>query len=312
MFKFNRSVLILADSYYIKSKITKFYKSQFCIFAGIKHSVIFVRFSILKMDFKNKTVWITGASSGIGKAVALELSKENTTLILSDIDEKGLEEVSQICAMNNCTTHIFPMDLGNENSVESAAKQVFNKNLKIDCLYQFAGISQRSLVSETPLFVDRKIFEINFFGAVALTKAVLPEMIKNGGGQIAVTSSMVGKFGFPYRSSYSATKHALQGFFESLRAENVKNNIQVSILIPGRVRTNISVNAITKDGKSHGKMDEGQDKGITAERAAKIICRGLKKNQKEILVGGSELLMVHIRRFFPGMYYYLSSRIKPM
>jgi len=115
------------------------------------------------MDFKNKTVWITGASSGIGKAVALELSKENTTLILSDIDEKGLAEVAEICTKNNCATLIVPMDLGNEISVESAAKQVFNKNLKIDCLYQFAGISQRSLVSETPLFVDRKIFEINFF-----------------------------------------------------------------------------------------------------------------------------------------------------
>ncbi|KAF0238827.1 MAG: short-chain [Prolixibacteraceae bacterium] len=264
------------------------------------------------MDFKNKTVWITGASSGIGKAMAIELSKEDTTLILSDIDEKGLAEVAKACAKNNCTTLIVPMDLCNQNSVESAAKQVFNKNLKIDCLCQFAGISQRSLVSETPLFVDRKIFEINFFGAVALTKAVLPEMIKNGGGQIAVTSSMVGKFGFPYRSSYSATKHALHGFFESLRAENVKNNIQVSILIPGRVKTNISVNAITKDGKTHGKMDEGQDKGITAEKAAKIIYRGLKKNKKEILVGGNELLMVHIRRFIPGLYYYLSSRIKPV
>ncbi len=264
------------------------------------------------MDLRNKTVWITGAASGIGKAVSLQLSKEFTTLILSDIDEKGLAEVAELCGKNSCKTVVVPMDLGNENSIELAAKQVFNRNLKIDCLYQFAGISQRSLVSETPLFVDRKIFEINFFGAVSLTKAVLPEMIKNGGGQIAVTSSMVGKFGFPYRSSYSATKHALQGFFESLRAENVKNNIQVSILIPGRVRTNISVNAITKDGKPHGKMDEGQDKGITAEKAARIICRGLKKNKKEILVGGSELLMVHIRRFFPGFYYYLSSRIKPM
>ena len=271
-----------------------------------------MRFSIKKMDFKNKTVWITGASSGIGKAVALELSKENTMLILSDINETGLTEVVEICEKNNCRTLIIPMDLSNQDSVESAAKQVLIKNIRIDGLYQFAGISQRSLVSETPLFVDRKIFEINFFGAIALAKAVLPEMIKNGGGQIAVTSSMVGKFGFPYRSSYSATKHALQGFFESLRAENVKNNIQVSILIPGRVQTNISVNAITKEGKTHGKMDEGQDKGITAEKAAKIIFRGLKKNKKEILVGGNELLMVHIRRFLPGLYYYLSSRIKPM
>ena len=171
------------------------------------------------MIFTDKTIWVTGASSGIGKAVAIELSKEKTNLILSDINESGLLEVASACEKNDCTTLIVPMDLGDEKSVELAAQSVLDKNIKIDCLYQFAGISQRSLVSETPLFVDRKIFEINFFGAIALTKAILPEMIKNGGGQIAVTSSLVGKFGFPYRSSYSATKHALHGFFESLRAE---------------------------------------------------------------------------------------------
>lgn len=264
------------------------------------------------MYFKEKTIWITGASSGIGKAVALKLSKENTNLILSDINEPGLKEVAAACNKNNCTTLIIPIDLSDEKSAQDAANLALTKKPKIDCLYQFAGISQRSLVSETPLFIDRKIFEINFFGAVALAKAILPEMIKNGGGQIAVTSSLVGKFGFPYRSSYSATKHALHGFFESLRAENKQHNIRVSILIPGRVKTNISVNAITKDGKTHGKMDEGQDTGITAEKAANIIYRGLKKEKKEILVGGKELIMIHIRRFFPRLYYYLSSRIKPV
>jgi short-subunit dehydrogenase len=264
------------------------------------------------MNFTNKTIWITGASSGIGKAVALELSKEKTHLILSDINEKGLEAVASECEKNNCTTLIVPIDLSNEKSVVEAAQKVLDKNIKIDCLYQFAGISQRSFVSETPLSIDRKIFEINFFGAVALTKAILPKMIKNGGGQLAVTSSLVGKFGFPYRSSYSATKHALHGFFESLRAENKINNIKVSIFIPGRVQTNISFNAIDKDGKTHGKMDDGQNSGITAEKAAKIICRNLKKEKKEILVGGKELLMVHIRRFLPRLYYYMSTRIKPM
>ena len=262
------------------------------------------------MDFSNKTIWITGASSGIGKAVALKLSKENTNLILSDVNESGLTAVAEACKKNNCTTVIVPIDLSDEKSVETAAKGVLDKNLKVDCLYQFAGISQRSLVSETPLSVDRKIFEINFFGAIALTKVILPEMIKNGGGQLAVTSSLVGKFGFPHRSAYSATKHALHGFFESLRAENKQNNIQVSIFIPGRVKTNISINAITKDGKTYGKMDEGLDSGITPEKAANIIYRGLKKNKKEILVGGKELIMVHIRRFLPRLYYYLSSRIK--
>ncbi len=264
------------------------------------------------MNFTGKTIWITGAASGIAKAVAIELSTDNTHLILSDINKEGLAEVAQLCEKNNSTTLVVPMDLGDEKSVESATKQVLDKNIKIDCLYHFAGISQRSLVNETPLFVDRKIFEINFFGAVALTKAILPGMIKNGGGQIAVTSSIVGKFGFPYRSSYSATKHALQGFFESLRAENKENNILVSVIIPGRVQTNISVNAIKKDGKAHGKMDDGQDSGISSKKAAEIICRNLKKHKKEILVGGKELMMVHIRRFVPRLYYFMSSRVKPM
>ena len=264
------------------------------------------------MIFTDKTIWITGASSGIGKAVAIELSKEKTNLILSDINENGLVEVANICEKNGCSTQIVPFDLSSEESVQSAAQQVFDKKIKVDCLYHFGGISQRSLVSETPLFVDRKIFEINYFGAIALTKAVLPEMIKNGGGQIAATSSIVGKFGFPYRSAYSASKQALHGFFESLRAENKANKIKVSLIIPGRVQTNISVNAIDKAGKQHGTMDDGQDSGISAEKAAKIISRNLKKNKKEILVGGKELMMVHIRRFLPSLYYYMSSRIKPM
>ena len=186
------------------------------------------------------------------------------------------------------------------------------EDVKVDCLLNFGGISQRSFVSETPLFVDRKIFEVNYFGTIVLTKAILPSMIKNGGGQIAVTSSIVGKFGFPYRSSYSASKHALHGFFESLRAENIKNNIRVSVIIPGRIKTNISLNAIDKDGNKHSKMDEGQDIGKSVTQSAKVICKKLQREKKEILVGGKELLMVHIRRFLPSLYYYLAPRVKPL
>ena len=264
------------------------------------------------MKFSDKTIWITGASSGIGKAVAQELAKEKVHFILSGRNKNALEKVAELCRKSGSTARIIPFDLGDEKSVEEAARQVLAVENKIDCLYHFGGISQRSFVQETPVEVDRKIFEVNFFGTIALTKAILPGMIENGGGQIAVTSSIVGKFGFPYRSAYSASKHALHGFFESLRAENVKNNIHVSVIIPGRIKTNISVNAIEKDGSAHGKMDEGQNKGKTAESAAKIICRKLKKEQKEILVGGVDLIMVYIRRFFPRLYYYLSPRVKPM
>jgi len=264
------------------------------------------------MNFKGKTVWITGASSGIGRAVAIEMSLKKLHLILSGRKEKALNEVAEICQNNGSTTRVVPFDLGEENSIVEAAKSVLEKEFKIDGLYHFGGISQRSFVSETPLSVDRKIFEVNFFGTIALTKLVLPTMIKNGGGQIGVTTSIVGKFGIPYRSSYSATKQALHGFFESLRAENVSNHILVSMIIPGRIKTNISINAIGKDGNAHNKMDEGQDKGMEVEKAAKIIVKKLQKERKEILLGGSELIMVHIRRFFPRLYYYLSSRVQPL
>jgi len=264
------------------------------------------------MQFNKKTIWITGASSGIGRAVALEISKENAHLILSGRNKKALKEVAKRCEKNGSSTRIIPFDLGDEKSVQEVAQKVLSENIKIDALYHFGGISQRSFASETPLFVDRRIFEINFFGTIALTKAVLPQMIENGGGQIAVTTSIVGKFGFPYRSSYSASKQALHGFFESLRAENAANNIHVSVIIPGRIKTNISVNAINKEGKTHSKMDEGQEKGKAADATAKIICRKLKKEKKEILVGGNEVIMVHIRRFIPALFYYMSSKVKPL
>ena len=264
------------------------------------------------MNYNKKTIWITGASSGIGKAVALKISEERAHLILSGRNKDALQTVANECESNGSTTMVLPFDLGDEESINQAAQQVISSQIKIDALYQFGGISQRSFVNETPLFVDRKLFEVNYFGTIALTKAILPEMIKNGGGQFAVTSSIVGKFGFPYRSSYSASKHALHGFFESLRAEHVQNNIRVSVIVPGRIKTNISLNAINKDGKTHAKMDEGQNKGMSAERSAEIICRKLKKEKKEILVGGNEVIMVHIRRFLPFLYYRLSSRVKPL
>jgi dehydrogenase/reductase SDR family member 7B len=264
------------------------------------------------MNFTGKNIWITGASSGIGEAVAVEISKHNVHLILSGRNETALHTVAEKCKSNGSTTDIIPFDLAGENAVDEAVGQVISRKINIDGLYHFGGISQRSLAGETPSEVDRKIFEVNFFGTVKLTKAILPRMVENGGGQIAVTSSIVGKFGFPYRSAYSASKHALHGFFESLRAENVQNNIRVSVIIPGRIKTNVSVNALNKKGEPYGRMDEGQDKGKCAEWTARKICRGLQKERKEILVGGPDLLMVYIRRFFPQLYYYMASRVKPL
>lgn len=158
----------------------------------------------------------------------------------------------------------------------------------------------------------RKIMEVNFFAPVALAEAVLPLMISNGGGRIAVTTSIAGRFGFPLRCAYSASKHALYGFFETLRAENHDKGIAVTLVCPGRVRTNISLNALDKGGERHGVMDPGQEGGISADKAAKKIVRAIKRRKNEVLVGRGELVMVYIKRFFPNLCARLARRIKPM
>ena len=264
------------------------------------------------MNVSGKTFWITGAASGMGKAVSIGLAQSGIRIIISDRDKEGLMATAKTITEVGGSCRVEQLDMSNTSSIFETAQRVINDGEKIAGLYQFAGISQRSLVVDTPIENDRKIMEVNFFGVIALTKAILPSMIKNGGGQLSATSSLVGKFGFPYRSAYSSSKHALHGFFESLLSENSKHGIKVSMLIPGRVQTNISKFALNADGSEHGKIDPGQANGISTEKAAQKIINGLKKEKKEIWVGGTEMNMLHVKRFLPRLYYYLATRIKPM
>ena len=235
--------------------------------------------------FSGKTAWITGASSGIGEALVYEFLKQGAAVIISSNDSPGLERVKAACAGRSSMVTCAPFDLSDTSGIEKLVKDQISKTGRIDYLINIGGISQRARIDETPLWLDRKIFEINYFGTIALTKAVLPYMIKQKSGHIAATSSITGRFGFPLRSAYSASKQALHGFFETLYLENKRNNIRASVIIPGRVRTNISFHALDFQGKEHGKMDEGQANGITPEKAAKTIIRGIKRNRREILVG---------------------------
>jgi short-subunit dehydrogenase len=264
------------------------------------------------MDFFKKTIWITGAASGMGKAVAIALAPYQTTLILSDRDADGLAVAAREATKKGAHVVTQRLDMSDPVAISITAQEVLQKGYQINALYHFAGISQRSIVTETPLENDRKIMEINFFGVVALTKALLPHMIENGGGQLAAASSLVGKFGFPYRSAYAASKHALHGFFESLAAENYQNNIRISMLIGGRIRTNISKFALDKSGQEHGQMDPGQANGLSPEKAAQQILKGLRKEKLEIPVGGKELLILKIKRFFPTWHSKLVRKINPM
>ncbi len=263
------------------------------------------------MRYLNKIVWIAGASSGIGESLVYAFIQEGATVIASAPFEDQLNQVREKCGDKMEYCKVLPLDMLEPDNFQELAEKVIRENKRIDILIHVAGISQRALVQETEMETVRKIMEINFFGAVALAKAVLPIMLSQGGGQIAAVSSIVGKFGFPLRSVYSASKHAMHGFFESLQAENLNNSIDVTMIIPGRVNTEISFNAVTGDGKTWGKKDPGQEGGISTEKASRIILNALYKKKKEVLVGGRELAMVYIKRFFPGLFWKMVNNIKP-
>jgi len=261
--------------------------------------------------FNNKTIWITGASSGIGEACAYSFAKEGATLILTALEEKILENVRKKClAEGSPKVCILPFDLSNIEQLDELAITALHQFGKIDILFNNAGISQRSDTLETNMTVFNKIMKVNFYAPVMLTRSVLPQMILNGGGQLIVTTSIAGKFGFPLRSAYSSSKHALYGFFETIQAEYYRQNIRVTFVCPGRVRTNISFYALEKDGTQHNKMDEGQMAGITPKKAANKIVNAVYLKKREVLVGKKELIMAYIKRFFPGLAAKLARNIK--
>ena len=273
--------------------------------------MFFYQKKTMDFDLRNKVVWITGASSGIGEHLAYEASRHGAKLILSARNKEKLDSVCAQCKKNDANCIVIPLDLGNEKEIQLIGEKISNELGPVDYLINNGGVSQRSQILETSAEVERKIMEINFFGTTNLTKSVLPGMVKKGAGHIVVVSSITGKFGFPLRSVYAASKHALHGYFETLRAELSNKGIKVTMILPGRVKTNISFNAITKDGNHHGQMDPGQEKGISPEICAKKIWKAVKKNKKEILIGKKEVLMVYIRKFLPGIFYRIVNRIKP-
>ena len=253
------------------------------------------------IDYSNKVIWITGASSGIGEHLAYALSQRGAQLILSARRTEVLERVRQACNQPQ-NVHIVALDLSNESSVIHAFNEVIALHQRIDVLFNNGGISQRSEAILTPLEVDRKIFDVNFFHNILLGKRVAAHMAERGEGHIIVTSSLSGKWGFYLRSAYAASKHALHGFYESMRLELEPHNVRISIITPGFIATEISVHALQADGTSTGAMDQNQSKGITATECANQILRGLDKGKDDFGVGGKELLSLTLHRFFPKWF----------
>lgn len=253
------------------------------------------------MDLKNKIVWITGASSGIGKALAIELSKLDTKLILSSRNETTLNKVKNECE-NSENIVVLPIDLEQYDDFDKTAATAIAFFGKIDILINNGGISQRSLAIDTNTDVDKRIMEINYMGTVALSKALLPHFIANNSGHFVVTTSVVGKVATPLRSTYSASKHALHGFFDSLRAEIHKHNIDVTLVLPGYVQTDVSMNALNGSGEKQNSMDTATKNGIPADVFAKKMIKGIQKRKKEVVIGGfKETGSVYLKRFFPSV-----------
>ncbi len=255
-------------------------------------------------------IWITGASSGIGEELVRQLSAFNTRLILSSRRLGELERVSASLKIDPRNVYILPLDLAEPASLQQKAAEAESAFGRIDILINNGGVSQRALALETPVEIDRKIMEINYFSGVILTKAALPGMISRNFGHIIGISSVTGKFGFPLRSAYAASKHAMAGFYESVGAEYHAQGIRTTVVFPGRIRTNISLGAIGPDGKPYNKMDAGQEQGTPVDRCVRDIINGIRKDKREVFPGGKEVLLIHIKRFLPRLAFKLARKVQ--
>jgi short-subunit dehydrogenase len=261
--------------------------------------------------WNKKTVWITGASSGIGEAFARALAPKGARLILTARNADQLEQLKQ--SLPNSEQHIkLALDLSDARALEAALTQHAATIADVDVLINNAGVSQRALTWEASRASERQIMETNFFGATALTKAVLPGMMERNNGLIINMSSPAGMFGFPLRSTYSASKHALHGYFETLQAELKahRKDIHILMALPGRVRTNMSINAFTGDGTAQGKMDERLNKGLDPAVCAKRIIQAAERKHAVIYLGREQLL-IFVKRFFPAIFRAIVHKFKP-
>jgi short-subunit dehydrogenase len=251
------------------------------------------------MDFHDRRVWITGASSGIGESLALAFHHAGAKLVLSARREGELKRVQAACG-GEPGTRVLPLDVTNNEELPEKTRLALSMFGGIDILVLNAGITQRSRARETDEQVYRRLMEVNFFGPEAMARALLPSMLAQKSGHMVVISSVAGKFGVPMRSGYSATKFALHGFFEALRAEEERNGIHVTLVCPGYIRTEISLSALRGDGRRHAKMDSELARGMPAEECARQILTAIARKKKEIVVAAArEKALVYLKRFFP-------------
>jgi len=253
--------------------------------------------------YKDKVVWITGASSGIGEALAYTFTKQGSKLILSARRENELERVKKKCALADDRILVLPMDVGDIGRVHEHAQKALTHFGGIDILINNAGVSHWTKVKDLSLDVIRKIFDVNFFGGVVLTKAVLPYMLGRKQGHIVVISSILGKIIVRKQAAYTATKHALQGFYDTLRIEVQDEGVNVLLVCPGFVRTDVARNSLNRDGVAINQDNEKIKKGLDPLYVSERILNAMVKGKDEIIVAGfPEKMGILLRRFFPSLF----------
>ena len=263
------------------------------------------------MPFSNQTIWITGASSGIGEALAYTFTRQRANVVLSARRVERLERVRLGCTRPN-DHMVLPLDVAMPDTHEAAYGKIIDRFGKVDILVNNSGVGQRARISETTLDVERRIMDVNYFGTLSVTHVVLPDMLKRNSGKIVVISSVLGKISIPFRSSYAASKHAPHGYFESLRTELADTGVDISIICPGFIQTNISVHSLIADGKEHGRMDSAQAGGMPVDKFSEKAVRAIRKSRAEALIGGKEMLAIYIQRFFPRLYRFILPRVFPV
>ncbi len=254
------------------------------------------------MELTDKIIWITGASSGIGRSLALLVEKRGARVILSARNLTRLKEVQKEMARPERAA-ILPLDLGDLESLPGVAQKALELFGSVDMLVNNAGVSQRSRIAETGMEVYEKLIRVDYLGTVALSKALLPHFVQRQQGHFVVVTSLMGKFGSPLRSGYCGAKHALHGFFDVLRMEHEKDGVYVSMICPGFVRTDVARNALVGDGSAQGYQDQATDKGMDPDRFARKMLRAIEKRSWESYIGGREVSGVYLKRFFPKLLH---------
>jgi short-subunit dehydrogenase len=259
------------------------------------------------MEVTDKVFWITGASSGIGKSLALLAGQKGARLVLSGRDTRRLQKVQEALEDPD-RARILPLDLGDLDSLEKIAAEAVACFGSVDILVNNAGISQRSLILETGMEVYEELIRVNYLGTVALSKALLPYFVRQQHGHFVVVTSLMGKFGSPFRSGYCGAKHALHGFFDVLRMEHEKDGIAVTMVCPGFVNTDIARRALTGDGSPQGRQDQATAQGIDPDRFAEKMLTAIERRKFEAYIGGKEVSGIYVKRYFPRLLHRLVLR----